>query len=77
MIRLLHMKIVESLRSMLNEKLWVTCVFPAAPASSQHAGRPVQADADLHEREAERRGPPVRRQRAAGILGALQPPGSL
>lgn len=53
------------------------CVSHAAAETSEHSGRPVSSDADVREREAQRRGPPVGRERAAGVCGALQSPGLL
>lgn len=49
----------------------------AAASTSQHPGRPVQAHADIHEREAECGGPPIWSQRAACVLRAVQPLGGL
>lgn len=52
-------------------------LLTVAAATPQHAGRPLPANAVIRQRAAQRPRPPVGRQRAVRVLGAVQPPGSL
>lgn len=48
-----------------------------AAATPQHAGRPLPAHAVIRQRAPQRPRPPIGRQRAVRVLGAVQPAGSL
>ena len=81
-ILILSMWFISVLTNVTVERMCMTvidsCVSssPAAEAA-EHTGRPVSPDADVRQRKGQLRGPPVGRECAAGVCGALQPSGLL